>query len=111
MTHQFGDIVLVPFPFTDQSAAKQRPGVIVSSPAYNRVRRDLILMAITSQVRGSGTFGEVLVQDWQAARLIKPSAIKPVLATLEQALVIKTLGRLSQRDQQQLKEIIGKIIG
>lgn len=111
MAHQFGDIVLVPFPFTDQSAAKQRPGVIVSSPAYNRVRRDLILMAITSQLRGSGTFGEVMVQDWQAARLIKPSAIKPVLATLEQALVIKTLGRLSQRDQQQLKEMIGKIIG
>jgi len=111
MAYQFGDIVLVPFPFTDQSATKQRPGVIVSSPAYNRVRRDLILMAVTSQVRGSGAFGEVLVQDWQAARLLKPSAIKPVLATLEQALVIKTLGRLSQRDQQQLKEMIGKIIG
>lgn len=111
MAYQFGDIVLVPFPFTDQSATKQRPGVIVSSPAYNRVRRDLILMAVTSQVRGSGTFGEVLVQDWQAARLLKPSAIKPVLATLEQALVIKTLGRLSQRDQQALSETIGKIIG
>lgn len=111
MAYQFGDIVLVPFPFTDQSATKQRPGVIVSSPAYNRVRRDLILMAVTSQVRGSGAFGEVLVQDWQAARLLKPSAIKPVLATLEQALVIKTLGRLSHHDQQQLKEMIGKIIG
>lgn len=111
MAYQFGDIVLVPFPFTDQSATKQRPGVIVSSPAYNRVRRDLILMAVTSQVRGGGAFGEILVEDWQAARLLKPSAIKPVLATLEQALVIKTLGRLSQRDQQQLKETIGKIIG
>lgn len=87
MAFQFGDIVLVPFPFTDQSATKQRPGVIVSSPAYNRVRRDLILMAVTSQVRGSGTYGEVVVQDWQAAinKLLKPSAIKPVLAALEQA--------------------------
>ncbi|HWK49005.1 MAG TPA: hypothetical protein VNR40_03930, partial [Steroidobacter sp.] len=75
------------------------------------VRRDLILMAVTSQVRGSGTFGEVMVQDWQAARLLKPSAIKPVLATLEQALVIKTLGGLSQRDCQALRETIGKIIG
>jgi len=40
MAHQFGDVVLVPFPFTDQSATKQRPGVIVSSPAYHRARRD-----------------------------------------------------------------------
>ncbi|HEY6644283.1 hypothetical protein [Povalibacter sp.] len=35
MAFQFGDVVLVPFPFTDQSASKQRPGVIVSSAAYH----------------------------------------------------------------------------
>jgi mRNA interferase MazF len=85
--------------------------VIVSSAAYHRARRDLILMAITSQLRGSNAFGEVIVQDWQAAKLLKPSAIKPVLATLEQTLVIKTLGRLSLRDQQALKETISKIVG
>lgn len=111
MTYQFGDIVLVPFPFTDQSATKQRPGVVISSSAYNRVRRDVILMAITSQVRGSGAYGEALVRDWQAANLLKPSAIKPVLATLEQGLIIKSLGKLSAYDQQQLKEMIGKIFG
>lgn len=111
MAYQFGDVVLVPFPFTDQSTSKQRPGVVVSSAAYNSIRRDVILMAITSQVRGSGAFGEVIVQDWQAAKLLKPSAIKPVFATLEQALVIKTLGRLSPRDQQMLKETMAKIVG
>lgn len=62
-------------------------------------------------VRGSGAFGEVLVQDRQAAKLLKPSAIKPVFATLEQALVIKTLGRISPRDQQMLKEAMTKIVG
>lgn len=89
----------------------QRPGVIVSRAAYNRVRRDVVLMAITSQVRASGTYGEVIVQDWLAAKLLKPSAIKPVLATLEQGLVIKALGKLSQRDAQTLREVLGKIIG
>lgn len=57
-------------------------------------------MAITSQVRGGGVFGELFVQDWQAAKLLKPSAIKPVLATFEQAIIVRTLGRLSARDQQ-----------
>jgi len=108
---QFGDVVLVPFPFTDQSTTKQRPGVIVSSAGYHRARRDLILMAVTSQLRGTGAFGELGVQDWQAAKLIKPSAIKPVLATLEQTLVIKTLGRLSARDQQRLRETIATLFG
>jgi mRNA interferase MazF len=111
MVYQFGDVVLVPFPFTDQSATKQRPGVIVSSLTYHRARRDLILMPITSQVRGSGEFGEVVLEDWQSAGLLKPSAVKPVLATFERALVRKTLGRLSTRDQQRLRECIESLFG
>jgi mRNA interferase MazF len=111
MAHEFGDVVLVPFPFTDQSATKQRPGVIISSLAYNRARRDLILMPITSQVRGSAEFGEVIVQDWQSAGLVKPSAIKPVLATFERSLVRKTIGSLSTRDQQNLRDSLATLIG
>jgi mRNA interferase MazF len=111
MRFQFGDVVLVPFPFTDQSTTKQRPGVVVSGAAYHRARRDLILMAVTSQMRGSGAFGELVIQDWQAAKLIRPSAIKPVLATLEQTLVIKKLGRLSADDQQRLRETVVTLFG
>ncbi|MEO1592983.1 MAG: type II toxin-antitoxin system PemK/MazF family toxin, partial [Cyanobacteria bacterium J06632_22] len=51
MTYDFGDIVLVPFPFTDQSSIKRRPGVIVSSDAYNQRHIDVILMAVTSQTQ------------------------------------------------------------
>jgi mRNA interferase MazF len=68
-------------------------------------------MAVTSQVRGAGAFGELVVQDWQTAKLLKPSAIKPVLATLEQTLVIKSLGRLSACDQQRLRETIATLFG
>lgn len=111
MAHQFGDVVLVPFPFTDQSASKQRPGVIVSSLAYHRARRDLILMPITSQVRGSGDFGEVIVQDWQSAALLRPSAIKPVIATFDRSLIRKVMGRLSPRDQQSLRDTLETLFG
>lgn len=38
----FGDMVLVPFPFTDQSGVKKRPAVVISSAAYNEVRRDVV---------------------------------------------------------------------
>ena len=31
----FGDVVLVPFPFTDQSGTKRRPAVIISLAGYN----------------------------------------------------------------------------
>jgi mRNA interferase MazF len=49
--YSFGDVVLVPFPFTDQSGSKKRPAVIVSSDEYQTQRRDLVIMAITSQIR------------------------------------------------------------
>jgi mRNA interferase MazF len=44
----FGDVVLVPFPFTDQSGTKKRPAVVDSSHGYKASRRDIVIMAITS---------------------------------------------------------------
>lgn len=108
---EFGDIVLVPFPFTDQTAAKKRPGVVISSDAYQRERPDLIIMAVTSQIKSTQTLGEVFVKDWQGAGLLKPSVIKPVIATIEMPLVIKTLGRLKDDDQAALRSAISKILG
>ena len=111
MGYAFGDVIPVPFPFTDQSATKQRPAVVVSSSHYNAERPDLILLAITSQVRASLAFGEALVADWQTAGLIKLSVFKPLITTLEQVLVIKRLGNLSTNDKTVLRTVIEKIIG
>lgn len=111
MAHSFGDVVLVPFPFTDQSGAKKRPAVIVSSSTYNAGRRDLVIMAITSQVRTPLGFGESLFADWQGAGLIKSSVLKPVITTIEQGLVIRTMGALSSVDLRSLRQTIAKVIG
>ncbi len=108
---EFGDIILVPFPFTDQSTTKKRPAVVVSTKPYNQQRPDLIIMAVTSQIRPTSTIGEVIIQDWQIAGLLKPSAIKPVITTIEKPLVIKTLGRLKEKDQKALQESLKEILG
>ena len=69
-------------------------------------------MAVTSQLRPSGALGEALVANWQAAGLIKPSAIKPIITTIEQAApVIRRLGQLTIEDQQLLRDAISKILG
>ena len=106
----FADIILVPFPFTDQSSSKKRPAVILSAPRYNAERPDFIIMAITSQVREHSSFGDSVVVEWEAAGLLKPSAIKPVIATIEQSLTIKQLGRLQDDDIASLKQVLGDII-
>jgi mRNA interferase MazF len=111
MPYDFGDVVLVPFPFTNQAAAKRRPGVVVSSHAYNRAKPDVVLMAITSQFRPLPNIGEVWIGQWQAAGLLKASAIKPVFATIEQRLVMRRLGTLAAADQSDLKNAIRAVIG
>jgi len=52
---EFGDLVLVPFPFTDQRTTKRRPAVVVSSKRYHTERPDLIILAVTSRVRDAPT--------------------------------------------------------
>lgn len=111
MPFDFGDIVLVPFPFTSQTASKKRPAVVVSSNSYNAAKPDIVLMAVTSQLRPSPILGEVWLQAWQAAGLIKPSAIKPIFATLEQSLIIRSLGALSTADRETLRQAIAQILG
>lgn len=106
----FGDVVLVPFPFTDQSGTKKRPAV-VSRQGYNANRRDIVIMAITSQVRTPLGFGESMVADWQGAGLVKESVLKPVFTTIAQGLVIRVMGHLSAADIKMLREVVADVIG
>ena len=96
----FGDIVLVPFPFTDQSDTKRRPAVVISSSDYNERQADVILMPVTSQLRAGARPLDVIIESWKFAGLFKPSAVKPVIATLEQALVIGRLGAIEPTDRK-----------
>ena len=104
MPFDFGDVVLVPFPFTSQAVSKKRPAVVVSNRSYNDSRPDIVVMAVTSQVRPGA--GDVGVARWQAAGLLKPSVIKLVVATLERSLVIRKLGSLDLADQATLRKAI-----
>lgn len=107
----FGDVVLVPFPFTDQSGTKKRPAVVVSIAGYNTSRRDVVIMAITSQVRTPLGYGEAMVDDWRTADLIKVSLLKPVFSTIEQGLVMRVIGHLSAADLQTLQRLLENVLG
>ncbi len=102
--------MLVPFSFTDQSSTKKRPAVVVSSAVYNAEWPDLIVMAVTGQVRAENRF-DIPLQDWQSANLLKPSVVKPVITTVEQGLVIKQLGKLGERDRKALAESLRAVLG
>jgi mRNA interferase MazF len=107
----FGDVVLVPFPFTDQTGMKKRPAVVVSSRDYNVSRHDIVIMAITSQIRTPLAFGDAMIANWQDAGLIKTSAFKPIFTTIEQRRVLRVMGHLSASDIKTLRVLLGEVIG
>ena len=111
ITYSFGDIVLVPFPFTDQTTTKKRPAVVVSSDAYNNARPDLVLMAVTGHLSTYPRIGEVVVTEWKEVGLLKASTIKPILATIEKRLIIRSLGQLKQPDSLSLRDALKTILG
>ena len=98
MTHfSRGDVLLIPFPYTDQTGSKRRPCVVLSSDDYNTRRADIIVAPNTSNL-ASGQFADTQLSDLSSAGLPKPSVVKGNLGTLQKTLVIRRLGSLSNSD-------------
>ena len=95
-----GHVVLVPFPFTDLTTTKQRPGLIISSDAFNATHDDVVLLAITSQIPATVSADEFLIppSELAACGLPKPSLVRLMkVFTLHQRLVIKRRGALEAK--------------
>jgi mRNA interferase MazF len=87
------DVVLLPIPFTDLTSRKVRPGVVIG-----RNGTDLFLVPISSVLSNT----DILLTEWQAAGLNVPCGVKAQIATVEERLVVKSVGRLTAADRQAL---------
>ncbi len=102
MAFQRGDVVLIPFPFTDLTATKTRPAVVVSSPAYHAVRTELLLAYVSSQIAKATSPIDYVLKDWKQAGLPKPSFVRPKVAAIEPTLVVYQAGQLSAQDLNEM---------
>lgn len=98
MTLQRGDVVLIPFPYTDFSATKTRPAVIVSSHIYHSARPELLLAYVSSQLSHINSVIDYVLTDWAAAGLLKPSFVRPKVAAIEPTLIVYRVGALTGKD-------------
>jgi mRNA interferase MazF len=106
-----GDVVLVPFPFSDQSTSRKRPAVIISSDRYNKLSSDVIIMAITSKTHQADGLAEYAIEDWEKTGLLAPSLVKPAVSTIELKLIIKKLGRFSSKGIHVLEKALTELFG
>jgi mRNA interferase MazF len=88
------EIVLVRFPFSDLSNSKIRPAIVVSG---SHSSKDIFLVPLTSKVNNL-LQGEFVLADWSGAGLNVPSAVKRGIFSLQEGLVLKSVGSLKSAD-------------
>ncbi len=109
MLYQRGDVVYVPFQYTELSGGKVRPAVVISSSEFHNAEQLYVVAAITSNLSAS-TLGYSL-QDIASAGLKVPSLVRPILLTLSPELIGRHVGRLSTDDLGQLDAMLKRALG
>jgi len=117
MTAQRGEIVLVDYPFSDQTGSKVRPALVVQDDAWNKRWKYTILAVITSsrrRVTGAAT-QFVLTQsdpEFGQSGLRMDSLVQcEILVTYEQSRILRTLGRLSEDCMRQIDVCLKSTFG
>ena len=102
------DVVVVPFPFVERRGAKRRPALVVSKRAFNEHGHSLLAM-ITTQTHAAWP-GDVLLEGRVAAGLDFPCIVRLKLFTLDNRLLLRTIGTLAARDRDQVRAGISKYL-
>jgi mRNA interferase MazF len=110
MPYSRGDVILVPFPFSDLSGGKKRPGVVISADSHIRAQNDLIVAQISSQVSNPVPPDEYKIVDWHHIGLLFPSVVRPKLFTLEDSIVLKPLGHLPIAEMLQIDQRLRMVL-
>jgi mRNA interferase MazF len=92
-----GAIVLVRFVFADESGAKRRPALILSTARFHAGRREVLVAAITSNV-GRLLVGDHLIEGWHEVGLPLPSVVTGILRTVKRDMIDDKLGMLGGDD-------------
>lgn len=106
-----GEILLVPFPFTNLTNIKQRPALVLSTDDYNLKKEDIIICGMTSQLKETDCSITVTNADLEEGNLPKTSLIKvDKLFQIEKSQIRKSLGKVNKRTFQQVREEFYKLI-
>jgi len=111
VTYDRFTVVRVPFPFTDRTAHKHRPALVLShDETFNHPIGHSVMAMITSAHHAPWPL-DCSIQDLQSAGLPAPSKIRFKLFTLDHRLVRGQLGKLSKADIQPLEQALEKLLG
>ena len=99
-------VVRVPFPFSDRTATKNRPALVLSDPvSFNTAAGHSVMAMITSQANPPS------LTDLAAAGLRAPSRVRFKLFTLDHRLVRGEIGKLAPADADLVSAGLTALLG
>ncbi|MEX0859826.1 MAG: type II toxin-antitoxin system PemK/MazF family toxin [Cucumibacter sp.] len=103
MICEFGDVVVVPFPFVERPISKRRPALVFSTRAFN-TENDHSALAMITTAAGSIWPSDIEIADGASAGIAHRSYIRWKLFTLPNRLILRRLGHLGERDRKKVTE-------
>ena len=102
------DLLLVPFPFSDQSGRKVRPVIVISKNEFNKYSDDILVVGVTSHISKDKYTISLLNKDLEEGKLSTECCIKSEnILKIDKELIIKKIGKVNN---EKLIVIIDKII-
>ena len=110
MSFKQGDVVRVPFPYTDRSTRQHRPALVVSRGEVGENGGLLWIVRITRAENRRWT-GDFEIEDLDGAGLPAPSIIRPCkIATIE-ARHAEQLGQIKPSLLAEVNDAVGALLG
>ena len=104
------ELVLLPYPFSDQVGSKVRPAIIVSNDNFNKRCEDCVMVPLTTLIKDE-PFSLIVNQDsLESGKLLKQSRVRiDKIFTIKKSLIIMQIGKINDKTLEKIKIEINKI--
>ncbi len=109
-TFKQGDVIRVPFPYTDRDTRQRRPALVVSAGPIGEQAALLWVVMITS-AENRPWAGDVAIVDHSAVGLPVPSVIRPMKVATVEARHVDTIGKVDEPTRRAVMEQVSTILG
>lgn len=101
-TYKQGDILVLPFPFTDSAQAKKRPVVVLSDQKEFHNNSSHCIVAMITSAKKSSWHSDVIIKDLEKASLKTDCLVRMKIFSIDQSLILYAMGSLSKADLQRV---------
>ena len=109
--YEQGEILIVPFPFSNLSSVKQRPVLVLSKNEYNNKTDDIITCGITSNLKDIENSVLIENKNLVNGQIPTPSRIKvDKLFTIEKSIIKRKFGRVNNDILERVKKEFIKLV-